>query len=95
MSTTFESGTNNEEAFKNNLKNVVAKLQQIDGHDDAYGAIVCFVDKKQETFTIHGVNLLPDEVKAVFLLATTDFKTEIAQRVAAQVEKKMTNPPQH
>lgn len=31
MSTTFESSSNNEEAFKNNLNNVIAKLQQIDG----------------------------------------------------------------
>ena len=44
MSTTFEQSTNNEEAFKNNLKDVIAKLQQIDGYDDAYGAVVCFVD---------------------------------------------------
>ena len=95
MSETYEDSSNDEQAYKNNLSNVIAKLQQIDGYDNAYGAVVCFVDKKQETFTIHGVNLDPDEVKAVFLLATADFKTEVVDRIKAQFEKELTNPNQH
>jgi hypothetical protein len=95
MSKTFEQSTNDEQSFKNHLGNVIAKLQQIDGKEDAYGAVICFVDKKQESFTIHGVNLLPEEVKAVFVLATADFQTELVDRIKAQFEKELTNPNQH
>lgn len=88
--------TNDEAGYKQHLAEVLDRLAAIDGKNDALGAVVCFVDKRVEAFSIHGVNLDSSEVKAVFMLASADpaMRADF-ERLKAQIEKEVTQPPQH
>ena len=94
MSETYSDHHGDESGYKKALKAVVDRLNSIDGQDDSQGAVVCFVDKKAEEFSIHGVNLDSAEVKAVFMLAASDMRHDI-EKIKAQIEKELTNPKQH
>lgn len=94
---TVNSGNIGDEAgYKKHLTEILDRLAAIDGRDNSKGAVVCFVDKKEQAFSIHGVNLDIAEVKAVFMLATADPDMRLdLDRIRAQIEKEVTQPPQH
>ena len=92
--TTNNEDTNDEAGYKKHLAEVLDRLAAIDGKDDSQGAVVCFVDKRAEAFSIHGVNLDTAEVKAVFMLATVDMRHDL-EKIKAQIEKEITQPNRH
>ena len=94
MTVNSSRDVNDEAGYKKHLAEVVDRLAAIDGQDDSQGAVVCFVDKKEQAFSIHGVNLDTAEVKAVFMLATTDMRHDL-EKIKAQIEKELTKPNQH
>ena len=94
MTVNSSRDVNNEAGYKKHLAEVLERLAAIDGKNDALGAVVCFVDKRLEAFSIHGVNLDTAEVKAVFMLATADLRHDL-EKIKAQIEKEITNPNQH
>lgn len=94
MTEVYSDEHGDEAEYKKALKAVVDRLNSIDGQDDSQGAVICFVDKKAEEFSIHGVNLDSAEVKAVFMLASADLRQDL-EKIKAQIEKELTNPNQH
>ena len=94
MTVNSSRDVNDEAGYKKHLAEVLDRLAAIDGKNDALGAVVCFVDKKEQAFSIHGVNLDTAEVKAVFMLATTDMRHDL-EKIKAQIEKELANPNQH
>ena len=96
MTVKHNGDVGDEEGYKKHTAEVLDRLAAIDGKDTSLGAVVCFVDKKAQAFSIHGVNLDSSEVKAVFMLATADPDMRLdLDRIRAQLEKEITQPPQH
>jgi hypothetical protein len=96
MTVKHNGDVGDEAGYKKHLTEVLDRLAAIDGKDTSLGAVVCFVDKKAQAFSIHGVNLDSSEVKAVFMLATADPDMRLdLDRIRAQLEKEITQPPQH
>ena len=94
MTVNSSKEVNDEAGYKKHLAEVLDRLAAIDGKNDALGAVVCFVDKRVEAFSIHGVNLDTAEVKAVLMLAGAAQHLDI-EKIKAQIEKEITQPNQH